>query len=100
MYTFERFVDEIAKDYLNSIAHFDFEKTIFNAYHKLDFILDMTNKTVLIFIGVSIFGLAVSSSRRFYKFFNFIGVAFLSIGTFFIVVNIFVNAKLLIFSLY
>ena len=89
----KEFVDEIAKDYLNSIAHFDFEKTIFNAYHRFSFILDVANKAVLIFIGVAIFGLAVTCGRRIYRFFSSVGIVLFATGLFFIIVNIFVNIK-------
>lgn len=87
------FVDEVAKEYLNTIAHFDYEKEIFNACHKFSFILDVTNKLVLIFAGVSIFGLMVTCGKKIYKIFASIGFSMFVTGLFFIIMNIFVNAK-------
>lgn len=87
------FVDEVAKEYLNTIAHFDYEKEIFNACHKFSFILDVTNKLVLIFAAVSIFGLMVTCGKKIYKIFASIGFSIFVTGLFFIIMNIFVNAK-------
>lgn len=88
------FIDEISKEYLNTIAHFEFEKNIFNAYHKIDFVIDVTNKVALVFIGVSIFGLIVVCTRRIYKLFTLVGITLLSSGLFFTIVNIYINAKI------
>ena len=87
------FVDEISKEYLNTIAHFDYEKDIFNACHKLDFVLDVTKKLVLIFAAVSVFGLLVSAGKRFYKFVASIGFTLFTCGLVFLIINIFVNSK-------
>lgn len=87
------FVEEIAKEYLNTIAHFDYEKEIFNLCHRVSFVLDATNKLVLIFAAVSLFGILVACGKRFYKFFSFVGFSLFTIGLFFIIMNIFVNVK-------
>jgi hypothetical protein len=87
------FVEEIAKEYLNTIAHFDYEKEIFNLCHRVSFVLDATNKLVLIFAAVSLFGIMVTCGKRFYKFFSFVGFSLFTIGLFFIIMNIFVNVK-------
>ena len=88
------FVDEVAKEYLNAIAHFDYEKEIFNACHKFSFVLDVTNKLVLIFAAVSLFGLMVTCGKRFYRLISFIGFSLFTTGLFFIIMNIFVNTKI------
>ena len=78
---------------MNTIAHFDYEKEIFNLCHRVSFVLDATNKLVLIFAAVSLFGIFVTCGKRFYKFFSFVGFSLFTIGLFFIIMNIFVNVK-------
>lgn len=88
------YLEEISNDYLNSIAYYDCQKDIYNEFHKMDFVLNIADKVMLIFAAVAFFGVIVACGSKFFRFFLAIGVIVLSTGLFLIVGNIIFNINI------
>lgn len=88
------FIKDITNEYLNGIAHFDFEKTIYNVLDKAKDIADIAHKISLVGIVILIVLLIVLNLGRIYKMLTFIGISLFSSGLFLIIVNTFINNKI------
>lgn len=88
------FINDLTNEYLIGIAHFDFEKTIYNAFDKAKDMAELGNKISLVIIPVAVIALLAISTNRIYKFFVFIGIACTSSGLFFEIINIYINSNI------
>ena len=87
-------IEKLVKEYTNTIFHFSVEKQINNAYLKIVKILDVAKQGLCVTIGVAIVMLILLSLRRIYKVFTMSGIALISSGLFFVVVNYVINSKI------
>ena len=95
----DNFVNDICNEYLTGIAHFNFEKELFNIYTKVHKGAEIANRISLITIVITIGALIAISLNRIYKSFVFAGISCVSSGLFFIIVNMFINNKVKIQTL-
>lgn len=93
------FVDEICKEYKNAMVHTSYEKSINQTYGKVMKYINLAKKGIIILIGVDIILLLVISLRRIYRFFVMLGIASLSSGFLFSIINLYVDSKIKIQSI-
>lgn len=84
-------INEILKEYTNTILHFNFENEINKVYQKAMKYVDLAKKVIIIAIAVCILLLIGITMRRIYRIFNFLGISCISSGLFLVIVNLFIN---------
>lgn len=89
----ELFVKTICDEYTTTISHFKYETHINTAYSKIMEYLELGSKIILIIAGVSLIVLIILNRKIIYRNFMYLGISLLSSGAFFVIVNIYINAK-------
>lgn len=89
----ELFVKTICDEYTTTISHFKYETHINTAYSKIMEYLELGSKIILIIAGMSVISLILLNRKIIYRTFMYLGTSLLSSGAFFVIVNIYINAK-------
>ena len=89
----ETFVEQICNEYKDTISNFNYENQIYNAIAKIRQIIELGKKVVLITIIVCVILIIVLSLKRLYRVLMYLGVSLVASGTFFVIVNLFINAN-------
>lgn len=89
----ELFVKTICDEYTTTISHFKYETHINTAYSKIMEYLELGSKIILIIAGMSVISLIILNRKIIYRTFMYLGTSLLSSGAFFVIVNIYINAK-------
>ena len=90
----ETFVDTVTDEYADTILHFGFEKDIYTVYHNISKYVEFTKKAMLVSVASCLIILVLITLRRFYRIFNFAAISSIATGTFLIIVNQVINAKI------
>ena len=89
----ETFVEQICNEYKDTISNFNYENQIYNAIAKIRQVIELGKKVVLITIIVCVILIIVLSLKRLYRVLMYLGVSLVASGTFFVIVNLFINAN-------
>lgn len=86
-------INQICKEYENTVLHFSFENQINKEYVKITKYIDSIKKILLIAIGVDFLVLVVISLKRFYKCISLVGISLSITGLFLLIINGYVISK-------
>lgn len=95
----EVFVDTICKEYESTISHTNYEQKIYNMYKKINQVMDLAKKGILITMGVCVILLALLTIRRIYRILARFGVAFTIDGLLFLLGEKYIQSKVKVSSI-
>ena len=90
----DEFIDKIANQYIETMSHTNFEKTINDIYTKTKEYVELGKKVIIIAIGIMIIAILAIQYKKIFRNFALIGISFTGSGLFYIFINMFINAKI------
>lgn len=95
----ESFVDKICNEYKNTIIHTNYENQISNIYQKIINYIEIGKKILVLFMGSSAILIISINARKIYKSISALGVALVSSGAMFMMLNVYINTKIKIHTI-
>lgn len=89
----DEFVNKISEQYIETMSHTNFEKSINNAYVKIQKYKEIGRKVSIIAITISSIGLLAIMYKKIFGNIALIGISLTASGMFNIFINIFINSK-------
>lgn len=90
----DEFVNKIADQYIETMSHTNFEKTIHDIYTKVKEYVELGKKVIIVAIGIIIIAILAIQYKKIFRNFALIGISFTGSGLFYIFVDMFINAKI------
>lgn len=87
-------IEEICTEYTRTISHYEYEKQINDLYQKVMKYVAIIKKVLLISMAIGIILLLILNKNQIYKAFCLGGIFLTISGVFFIIVHMFLNAKI------
>ena len=87
------YIEKICNEYTSTISHTNYEKQINQIYQNVVKYIELGKKVALISIIIIVIVLIILNLKKIYEVFCIIGTALTSAGTFLIIINMFINAK-------
>ena len=89
----DKFAETVSEEYINTISHTEYEKTINEAYKKITKIIDIAQKALFIAVGVGFILLVILNIKTIYNIATSMGIAFFSSGAFLAISYFIINSK-------
>ena len=89
-----QYIDTICEQYLNTMSHTSYENSIYNMITKVNSYLELANKILIISIVVTALLIIISDYNKIIKALSHLGIGLFASGTFEIIVNLYINAKI------
>lgn len=89
-----QYIDTICEQYLNIMSHTSYENNIHNVLVKINGYIELANKVLIISIAVSALLIIISDYKKIIKALSHLGIGLFASGTFGVIVDMYINAKI------
>lgn len=89
----EKFIDQIAGQYEDSISHTKFESSIYETFQKVQKYVRFASTASIVMIGISSIVVLTINNKKYWRSITNIGIPFVSSGLFYEFVDIYINSR-------